>query len=68
VPSITSVYWCAFAYENEMHDLFNVKVEGNAVDFGGKFYATKVPFPFLCTTPPAGAVPKPVAPTATPTA
>ena len=35
VPSISSIYWCAFLYENEMHDLFNLKVEGMAVDFKG---------------------------------
>jgi ech hydrogenase subunit D len=66
VPSITSVYWCAFAYENELHDLFNVQVDGNAVDFGGKFYNTKVPFPFQCTTPPAADAQQAAAPTPAP--
>ncbi|MBI5380761.1 MAG: NADH-quinone oxidoreductase subunit C [Opitutae bacterium] len=46
VPSISSVYWCAFLYENEIHDLFRVHVEGIAVDYQGKFYQTTVPFPF----------------------
>ena len=33
-------------YENEIHDLYGLTVEGMNVDFGGHFYATKVPFPF----------------------
>lgn len=46
VPSISSIYWCAFLYENELHDLFNVQVDGMAVDFHGHLYATTVKFPF----------------------
>ena len=46
VPSISSIYWCAFLYENELHDLFNVEVDGMAVDFHGHFYETAVKFPF----------------------
>jgi ech hydrogenase subunit D len=46
LPSITSIYWCAFLYENEMHDLFNVQVDGMAVDFHGHLYETTVKFPF----------------------
>jgi len=52
VPSISSVYWAAFLYENEIHDLFNVRVEGMAVDFHGNLYQTTVPFPFGATRPP----------------
>jgi ech hydrogenase subunit D len=52
VPSISSIYWCAFLYENEMHDLFNVQVEGMAVDFHGHFYRTAVKFPFASVKPP----------------
>ena len=62
VPSISSIYWCAFAYENELHDLFNVQVDGMAVDFHGHFYETTVKFPFGSTKAPAA---KP-APPATP--
>lgn len=58
VPSISSVFWCAFLYENEMHDLFNLEVEGMAVDFHGKLYTTAVKFPF-------GSTKAPVAPAAT---
>ena len=52
VPSISSIYWCAFLYENEMHDLFNVQVEGMAVDFHGHLYETAVKFPFGSTKAP----------------
>ena len=46
VPSIGSIYDCAFLYENEMHDLFNIKVEGMTVDFHGNLYNTTVKFAF----------------------
>lgn len=52
LPSISSIYGCAVLYENEIHDLFNVHVDGMAVDFQGKFYRTAVPFPFGSTKPP----------------
>ena len=57
VPSISSVYWCAFIYENEMHDLFRVQVEGIAVDYKGKFYKTTVPYPFSGRGQTAGVTP-----------
>lgn len=47
LPSISSFYWSAFLYENEMHDLFGVTVHGMAVDFKGKLYTTLVPTPFV---------------------
>jgi len=53
IPSISSVFWCAFLYENEMHDLFNLAVDGMAVDFHGKLYTTAVKFPFGSTKAPA---------------
>jgi ech hydrogenase subunit D len=53
IPSISSIYWCAFLYENEMHDLFNVQVDGMAVDFQGHLYETKVKFPFGSTKAPS---------------
>ena len=42
VPSISSIYWCAFLYENEIHDLFNLAVEGMAVDFKGTLYLSLI--------------------------
>jgi ech hydrogenase subunit D len=64
VPSISAVYGCAVLYENEIHDLFNVTVDGLALDFHGNFYKTAVKFPFGSVKAPA---PKP-APAATPAA
>lgn len=52
MPSITSVYWGAFLYENELHDLFNVHVDGIAVDFHGTLYQTTIKFPFGSTKAP----------------
>ena len=46
LPSISSIYLCAILYENEIHDLFGVRVEGMAIDFKGKFYRTAIKFPF----------------------
>jgi len=52
VPSICSVYACSVLYENELHDLFEVQVEGLALDFKGGFYRTAVKFPFGSTKAP----------------
>jgi ech hydrogenase subunit D len=46
VPSISGVYWSAFLYENEIHDLFGVKITGIAIDYKGNFYKTTVKTPF----------------------
>jgi ech hydrogenase subunit D len=51
LPSVSSVYWCAFLYENEIHDLFNITFDGMAIDFKGNFYQTSKPFPFAQATP-----------------
>jgi ech hydrogenase subunit D len=67
VPSISSIYWCAFLYENELHDLFNVQVDGMAVDFHGHLYETAVKFPFGSTKAPI-VKPAPAASTAAPVA
>ena len=70
LPSVSGVFWCAFLYENELHDLFNISVDGIAVDFHGKFYNTAVKFPFGTSTSPAPAPktspasPSPAAPNA----
>ncbi len=52
VPSISSAFWAAFLYENEIHDLFNVQVDGLAVDFHGALYRTTINFPFGSTKVP----------------
>ena len=63
VPSISSIFWCAFVYENELHDLFNLHVSDLAVDYQGHFYQTAVKFPFGSTKPPVAkpAPPQPAA-------
>lgn len=38
IPSITSVFPAAFVFENELQDLFGLKVEGISVDYGGRMY------------------------------
>jgi len=68
VPSVSSIYWCAFIYENEMHDLFRVQVEGIAVDYKGKFYKTTVPYPFSTRGQTAGVTPSGAVVAATPAA
>jgi ech hydrogenase subunit D len=62
LPSICSIYSCAFLYENEMHDLFNIKVEGMKIDFHGNLYQTAVKFAFgqvKAPAPPAKPQPAP---------
>jgi ech hydrogenase subunit D len=68
LPSITSIYWCAFLYENELHDLFNVQVDGMAVDFHGHLYETTVKFPFGSTKAPAAKPAPATAPSPAPAA
>jgi len=66
IPSICSIYRCVLLYENEMHDLFDIQVDGMAVDFHGNLYKTAVKFPFASLKTPcalADAKPKPAATT-----
>jgi ech hydrogenase subunit D len=60
VPSITASYLAAFAYENELQDLFGMRVTGLALDFKGQFYRKRAQAPF---NPPAAcaAAPAPAA-------
>ena len=46
LPSISGIVLAAFTYENELHDLFGIKISGIAVDFGGKFYRINETAPF----------------------
>jgi ech hydrogenase subunit D len=46
IKSVSGIYWNAFLYENEISDLFGIKIEGIAVDYGGNFYRTSVKSPF----------------------
>ncbi len=49
VPSISGIYWGAFVYENEMHDLFGIPVTGINIDFKGTFIKTAEKYPFSVT-------------------
>jgi ech hydrogenase subunit D len=46
LQSISGIYWAAFIYENEMHDLFGITFKNLALDFGGHFFkiATETPW------------------------
>ena len=46
ISSISSVFPNAFLYENEMHDLFGVKINMISLDYQGNFYRTAIPAPF----------------------
>jgi ech hydrogenase subunit D len=54
VPSITGMYWGAFVYENEMHDLFGIPVRGMNIDFKGTFIRTAIKYPFSIAAPKGG--------------
>lgn len=51
VPSVTGYFLSAFPFENEAHDLFGVKVEGNAIDFAGRFYQVSMETPMAVISP-----------------
>jgi len=50
VPSISGIYWGAFIYENEMHDLFGIRIVGMNIDFGGNLFRTAKKNPFANPT------------------
>ena len=60
LPSISVLFACSFAYENEIHDLFGLSFRGLNVDYKGKFYKTAIPTPFG-SAPVCGVPAKPVA-------
>ncbi|MGD0140203.1 MAG: NADH-quinone oxidoreductase subunit C [Tepidisphaeraceae bacterium] len=65
LPSISSIYKCVLLYENEIHDLFGIQVDGMAVDFHGNLYKTAIKHPFATLKAPrvtAAAEPKPSGP------
>jgi NADH:ubiquinone oxidoreductase subunit C len=35
VPSISAIYFCAILVENEMKELFGIKIKNIAIDYGG---------------------------------
>lgn len=50
IGSITSIYFAAFTYENEIADLYGLQIIGNALDFKGTFITTSIPHPFAAPT------------------
>lgn len=46
MPSISSVYWAAFPYENEIQDLFGIRPLGLVLDYKGSFYRLSKKTPF----------------------
>lgn len=46
IESITDSYFAAFVYENEMKDLFGIKIKHIALDFQGNFFITNEPTPW----------------------
>ncbi|PWR71480.1 NADH-quinone oxidoreductase subunit C [Methanospirillum lacunae] len=46
INSITGIYFAAFGYENEISDLYGLKIQGNLLDFKGTFITTSIPYPF----------------------
>ncbi|MCR5586871.1 MAG: NADH-quinone oxidoreductase subunit C [Lachnospiraceae bacterium] len=47
VPSISRIFFPAFTYENEMKELFGVKIMGIVTDYNNKFYRIAKETPFL---------------------
>ena len=47
MPSITGSYLAAFTYENELQDLFGIRVTDVAINYNGNFYHTAIKTPFL---------------------
>lgn len=46
VMSISDIYSPAFLYENEIHELFGVKISYISLDYGEKLYRIDQPTPF----------------------
>lgn len=46
ILSISSIYPCSFLYENEMKELFGIKIKSISIDFDNKLYRIKVETPF----------------------
>ena len=46
VESITSEYWAAFVYENEIHDLFGVGFADSRLDYKGNFFRMSAETPW----------------------
>jgi ech hydrogenase subunit D len=58
IQSISVIYPNAFLYENEIHDLFGIKIKNMSVDYKGAFYRTTIKVPFSIGNLPKPAPPK----------
>ncbi len=54
IPSVSGIYFCAFLYENEIHDLYGIKFRGLLVDFKGNLYRTHIKTAFNVPEPQKG--------------
>jgi ech hydrogenase subunit D len=54
IPSISFIYQPAFLYENEIHDLFGIKINNISIDYNGGLYKMSVKTPFGCNNPDVG--------------
>jgi ech hydrogenase subunit D len=68
LASLSGIFGCAVLYENEIHDLFGVPVDGLTIDFKGNFYKTAVKYPFGSTKMPCAKPPGDQAPAGEPAA
>ncbi len=50
IPSISVIYPNSFLYENEIQDLFGLKIRNIAVDYRGTLYRTAIDAPFSIAT------------------
>jgi len=50
ITSISGIFFPAFLYENEMHDLFGVTVKHMKLDYNGNLYKLAVKAPFVTDT------------------
>ena len=51
VPSIQGLYFAAFSYENEAHDLYGVNFVNMQLDFGGHFFNVGIDAPMAIISP-----------------
>lgn len=49
IPSITGIYWPAFVYENETHDLFGIGFSDSKLDYKGNYFKVSKPTPWRKT-------------------
>jgi ech hydrogenase subunit D len=57
IVSISRIFSPAFLYENELKDLFGVKISGITIDYEGALYRIAQKTPFKAYTPPQPAFP-----------